>query len=211
MKNIGFALCILFILCGCSTTIPVAVIGYDGRIIPGTNIVSISEGSFLVSDGKITCSGSYNPFQYSITISMPVICSDGRKGIVQAIRDTSTSGSGTFRLNDGYHGDFIFGNSSSKLLNNHFRSVPPPLTSLNIPKENNHSLHQLKKTDEENTFSEQKIINNHNSSLINKKTKENGSGYGEISKITGLPKTIYVRRYCKKNGTCVRGHYRSRR
>lgn len=39
---------------------------------------------------------------------------------------------------------------------------------------------------------------------------KNGSYYGEISKPTGRPKTIYVRGYYKKDGTYVRSHYRSR-
>jgi hypothetical protein len=78
----------------------------------GTNTVSLSEGSFFVSDGKLKCSGSYDPLQQSETISMPVVCSDGRKGIIRAFRDSPGSGSGTFRLNDGYHGDFVFGRAA---------------------------------------------------------------------------------------------------
>lgn len=35
-------------------------------------------------------------------------------------------------------------------------------------------------------------------------------GYGAISSETGLPKTTYVRPYTRKDGTQVRGHYRSR-
>jgi len=40
---------------------------------------------------------------------------------------------------------------------------------------------------------------------------ENGSYYGQISPKTGLPKTIPVEGYYRKNGTFVRGHYRSHR
>lgn len=40
---------------------------------------------------------------------------------------------------------------------------------------------------------------------------ENGSYYGEYSERTGLPKTTHVRGYYRKDGTYVRGHYRSRR
>jgi hypothetical protein len=40
---------------------------------------------------------------------------------------------------------------------------------------------------------------------------ENGSCYGAVSTITGLPKTIAVSGYYRRNGTYVRGHYRSRR
>ena len=39
---------------------------------------------------------------------------------------------------------------------------------------------------------------------------ENGSYYGETSTLTGRPKTVHVRGYYRKDGTYVRGHYRSR-
>lgn len=38
---------------------------------------------------------------------------------------------------------------------------------------------------------------------------ENGSYYGETSKLTGRPKTVHVNGYYRKDGTYVRGHYRS--
>src|SRR5262245_44346197 len=102
-------------LAACVQTIPVAVIGRDGRILGGTNTVSLAEGSFTVTDGKLTCGGSYDPLLQSKTISMPVRCSDGRNGIVRAIRDYAVSGSGTVRLNDGYQADFLFGTAASSL------------------------------------------------------------------------------------------------
>lgn len=39
---------------------------------------------------------------------------------------------------------------------------------------------------------------------------ENGSCYGDISRITGRPKTNHVGGYTRRDGTYVRGHYRSR-
>ncbi len=39
---------------------------------------------------------------------------------------------------------------------------------------------------------------------------ENGSCYGDISVATLRPKTVQVRGYYRKDGTYVRGHYRSR-
>lgn len=39
---------------------------------------------------------------------------------------------------------------------------------------------------------------------------ENGSCYGDISAATGRPKTIEVQGYYRKDGTYVRGHYRSK-
>ena len=40
---------------------------------------------------------------------------------------------------------------------------------------------------------------------------ENGSCYGDISSITGIPKTVSVQGYFRRDGTYVRGHYRSHR
>jgi len=42
------------------------------------------------------------------------------------------------------------------------------------------------------------------------KVAENGSYYGETSVNTGRPKTVHVRGYHRKDGTYVRGHYRSK-
>lgn len=39
---------------------------------------------------------------------------------------------------------------------------------------------------------------------------ENGSCYGDISAATGRPKTVSVQGYYRRDGTYVRGHYRSR-
>ncbi len=43
----------------------------------------------------------------------------------------------------------------------------------------------------------------------NRGIAENDSYYGEISEATGRPKTVPVRGYYRKDGTYVRGHYRS--
>jgi hypothetical protein len=40
---------------------------------------------------------------------------------------------------------------------------------------------------------------------------ETGSCYGDISSITGLPKTVYVHGYFRSNGTYVGSYYRSHR
>lgn len=39
---------------------------------------------------------------------------------------------------------------------------------------------------------------------------ENGSYYGELSANTGKRKTVHVRGYYRRDGTYVRGHYRSK-
>lgn len=101
------------LLHGCAFTVPVAVVGEDGQVLKGTNYVSWTSGTFSVSDGELTCSGSYDPLQSSDKITMPVVCSDGRKGIVRATRDTGDSGWGTVLLNDGYRAEFMFGDAAA--------------------------------------------------------------------------------------------------
>ncbi|MDZ5448636.1 hypothetical protein [Labrys sp. ZIDIC5] len=105
-------------LAGCSTTLPVAVVtkGVPGGIMRGTTTAALSGGTFGVSSGNLRCSGSYDAMDTSPTISMPVLCSDGRKGIITATRDNSgMSGGGRFTLNDGTTGDFMFGAAAAKL------------------------------------------------------------------------------------------------
>jgi hypothetical protein len=93
-----------------SITQPVVVIGKGGQILRGTATASLASGSFNVTDGKLTCGGSYNSLNTSQTISMPVTCSDGRRGIVIATRDDSgLTGAGTVRLSDGEEATFMFG------------------------------------------------------------------------------------------------------
>ena len=100
----------LLLVAACTVTEPVVVIGKNGEILRGTTTASLSGGSFYVSDGKLTCGGSYNSMDTSPTISMPVTCSDGRRGIVIVTRDNSgTSGAGTVRLTDGSEATFMFG------------------------------------------------------------------------------------------------------
>ena len=48
------------------------------------------------------------------------------------------------------------------------------------------------------------------SQIAYKKCAENGSCYGDISSLTGRPKTVAVKGYYRKDGTYVRGHYRSK-
>jgi hypothetical protein len=102
----------------CSLTVPVAVVSKDlpGGILRGTATAALEGGSFNVSNGALSCGGSYDALDVSPTITIPVLCNDGRKGIVIATRDNSgISGGGHFTLNDGATGDFIFGPAAARL------------------------------------------------------------------------------------------------
>jgi hypothetical protein len=103
-------------LAGCAITEPVASKGIPGGVMRGTTTASVSGGSFSVSNGSLTCGGDYAALDTSPTISIPVLCSDGRKGIIIATRDSSgMSGGGHFTLNDGTTGDFMFGAAAGKI------------------------------------------------------------------------------------------------
>ena len=100
----------LMSLAACAYTVPVAVIGQDGRVLTGSATASMSGSHFQATDGKLTCSGGYDGTNTSVTITMPVVCNDGRKGFVVSHRDnTGMAGNGTVTLNDGYKAEFVFG------------------------------------------------------------------------------------------------------
>jgi hypothetical protein len=116
MRTIGAILAILLVSgCATSVTLPVVVIEKNGHMLKGTTTASLlSGGSFNVTDGKLSCGGSYDALDTSPTISMAVLCSDGRRGIIIATRDNNgMSGAGTVHMNDGSEGTFMFGQAAA--------------------------------------------------------------------------------------------------
>jgi hypothetical protein len=101
--------------CATSVTVPLAVISEHGEILRGTNTSAISGGSFSVTNGKITCTGSYNAVTDSKPLTLPILCSDGRTGIAIATRDAQFSGGGKVRFSDGSEGNFIYGDAASRI------------------------------------------------------------------------------------------------
>ena len=100
------------LIAGCGPLVqPVTGIGENGEVFRGSVSASLAEGgSFQVSNGAITCAGTYDVHTHGPTVSFPVICSDGRKGLGTATRDTGgLTGSGTIRMNDGSNWTFVFG------------------------------------------------------------------------------------------------------
>jgi hypothetical protein len=80
----------------------------------GTTTASLAGGTFEATDGKLTCSGTYDSLSQSVTLNAKVICNDGRTGFVIATRDRGgQSGSGRVRLSDGSEADFVFGNAAA--------------------------------------------------------------------------------------------------
>lgn len=105
----------LALLAACSDiTLPVAVIGPTGHILRGTATARLSgDGSFEASDGKLRCAGTYDALSTSPTISFPVQCSNGLKGLGTAIRESSgLAGSGSIRMSNGTDWRFVFGKAA---------------------------------------------------------------------------------------------------
>jgi hypothetical protein len=116
MRVLGlFAASAVVLLTGCSVTVPVAVVGQHGEVLTGTATTAMTGGSFEASNGKVSCSGSFDPSGGSRTVSLATTCSDGRAGVGQAYRDTATSGSGKIKMNDGTEASFVFGSAATAL------------------------------------------------------------------------------------------------
>lgn len=113
MKRVTIILAFLTILSACSVTVP--VVGKIGdEDAAGSTTATTSGGSFEVAtiDGLV-CSGTYDAWDTSPTIRIPVSCSDGRTGSLLATRTLSgASGKVIGKLNDGTRGRFVFGNLS---------------------------------------------------------------------------------------------------
>jgi hypothetical protein len=101
--------------CSNSYTFPLAVVMKEvpGGIMRGeVHGTREGGGTFSASGGKLTCAGDWGG-NMSPTIVIPVLCNDGRKGVVTATR-TGTGGGGRFTLNDGSTGDFIYGEGAQR-------------------------------------------------------------------------------------------------
>ena len=108
------ALLAALILPACSVTAPVAVIGANGEIMRGTTTADLFGGTFEASNARATCKGTYdaNP---SDNVSFAVVCTDGRRGIGTAKRETASTGSGEITMTDGTKARFVYGETARNL------------------------------------------------------------------------------------------------
>ena len=91
-------------------------------------------------------------------------------------------------------------------------SLPVPLNSSQLLKNENAELNPQGATFVPSASNNTKHGSGSNPLVIPPVTgcAENGSCYGDVSVINGLPKTTQVDGYFRKDGTYVRGHYRSK-
>jgi clan AA aspartic protease (TIGR02281 family) len=117
----------------CAATYPVVVVGSNGEIFRGTTIAALNGGSFSATDGKTTCSGTYNDWDMSRTLTIPAKCTDGRTGIITAMREADMiSGKGTIAVSDGTSWSFGFGSDAVivERAANEKRSAPQPVQTM---------------------------------------------------------------------------------
>lgn len=104
-------LVVMLSVAGCDISEPVAAIGPKGQVFKGSATASVANGGyFSVTNGQITCAGTYDDMSPSLTVSFPVTCSNGQKGLGTSVRDANgLTGSGTIRMDDGTDWRFVFG------------------------------------------------------------------------------------------------------
>jgi len=98
-----------------ATAGPVAVMTQSGDVFSGQAVTTATGGSFSVSNGRVQCTGTYDPSPGQQTLTVGARCSDGRSGIGTAVRETPASGRGTIRMSDGSQATFVFGGPAAAL------------------------------------------------------------------------------------------------
>ena len=97
-------------------TLPLIVVEASGHILSGTTTADIPGGHFSVTDGALSCSGTYDAVNRAPEISISARCSDGRTGNISVLRESETSGHGTMILSDGTSAKFGFGSAALQLV-----------------------------------------------------------------------------------------------
>ncbi len=97
-------------LSACDISHPVAVVGPADTVYRGSATATFLEGGwFQVSNGANSCRGHYTPASEARTVTFPVRCTNGLKGIGKATYDTPRAGGGEILMQDGTEWKFIFG------------------------------------------------------------------------------------------------------
>ena len=108
-------------LTACSATspfssVPVAVVLPGDQVLKGSASTRIGRGTFQASDGRVNCSGSFNPGLISSDVSVFLACSSAQRGVGLIKAEDSDSGRATIRLED-RKGEalFIYGEAARRL------------------------------------------------------------------------------------------------
>lgn len=109
--------CLSLVLTACTTTRNVAVLSNGQLVMQGKIEPTLTGGYFNISNSNTTCTGAFNVGVTTDTITAPVICTDGRKGLATAVRQLNGyDGYGKIVFHDGQQFDFVFGRLSKPFL-----------------------------------------------------------------------------------------------
>lgn len=132
------------------------------------------------------CAGDFRASDPGPVLTAPVTCSDGRTGVMSiAVTPDQRGAEGTIVLSDGAIAQVSFGVTPKDAAVEPVPSYQPP-------------------------FAEPAPVYQSPPVVPRYGCAENGSCYGDISELTGNPKTVHVGGYYRRDGTYVRGHYRSK-
>ena len=112
LLSLRAALCglVFAALSACDLAYPVTVIGDDGMTFRGSATDTfLHGGSFQATNGTAVCTGTYDKFADISTVSFPVVCNNGLRGVGTAYFQSPTAGSGFVTMTDGSRWQFIFG------------------------------------------------------------------------------------------------------
>ncbi|MEO0991626.1 MAG: hypothetical protein AAFX00_11825 [Pseudomonadota bacterium] len=103
-------------LAACDRAYPVAVVGEHGMVFRGTAANTFLEGGeFFATNGRVTCTGSYDKHVDISEVSFPVLCNNGLSGVGTAFFQSDTDGGGFVTMVDGSRWQFIFGSAAERV------------------------------------------------------------------------------------------------
>ncbi|MFK7940358.1 MAG: hypothetical protein AB8B82_13345 [Roseovarius sp.] len=106
----------LVAVAACDVAYPVTVIGDTGMTFRGSATDTfLNGGSFHATNGSSVCTGTYTKVADISTVSFPVVCNTGLRGIGTAYFETPSRGSGFVTMSDGSRWQFLFGRGALAL------------------------------------------------------------------------------------------------
>lgn len=95
---------------------PVAMTGIRFGTLVGTTDADVAAGKFTVKNDALRCTGTYNPWDGSLSLGFTISCSDGRTGQGKSIGDPSSPNQGLVSMSDGQVALFYIGTPATQFL-----------------------------------------------------------------------------------------------
>ena len=92
-------------LAGCAST-PLELTLPDGQVLSGSATRAWHRGNYSAGNGKVTCSGGYEPSVLGGDMDVRLLCSNGLRG-----EGSGQSGQGLINLSNGQTASFRYGDA----------------------------------------------------------------------------------------------------